>query len=436
MLQPPILSEILSEVPKVKAQWDIFFLRKNTFSFEGKDLRIEKQKKAHSAKFFIRIIKDKKVGYSYCIDKAQIKQAFETALSIAEVSDPDEFLSVPETAQIKQVEVYDENLVGCIDRVSQFLISMQEAAFFDKRIKKLRNAQLTVEISEKGVLNSHGISLFQPFTSVIAHIIAVAEDKDSQMAWSYKAERFLKNLNFEKVGKEASQKALILLNPKRLCSFKGMILFDPFVAVEFLELIAQSLSAENYQMGKSLFIDKIGKVVINGGLSIIDDGLIAERFGSTPFDAEGVPTSNKILIENGVLNMLLHNTYTANRAKTSSTGNAVRTDRGISVGPTNLYLEGEKKLTKKELIDMVDKGLYVIEVMGMHTANPVSGEFSVGVSGIYIEKGQFIHPVKEVVISGNVLDLFKNTVAIGDDLTFFGNIGSPSLLTEGIDISG
>ncbi|MCS7250812.1 MAG: metallopeptidase TldD-related protein, partial [candidate division WOR-3 bacterium] len=90
----------------------------------------------------------------------------------------------------------------------------------------------------------------------------------------------------------------------------------------------------------------------------------------------------------------------------------------------------------EDLINQVDKGVYVLEVMGMHTANPVSGDFSVGISGIYIEKGELKYPVKEAVYSGNVIELFKNIKALANDLQFFGNIGSPTLLVEGADISG
>jgi len=107
------------------------------------------------------------------------------------------------------------------------------------------------------------------------------------------------------------------------------------------------------------------------------------------------------------------------------------------VGPSNLYIDTEEqKLSRDELVRKVQKGVYIVEVMGMHTANPVSGDFSVGISGVYIEDGQMKYPVREVVISGNVRELFQNTVALGNDLTFFGNFGSPTLLVGGIDISG
>ena len=211
------------------------------------------------------------------------------------------------------------------------------------------------------------------------------------MGWAFKAERFIKNLSFKEVGMEAGKKALMLLNSKKINPFRGWAVLEPYVASEFLALVSQSLSAENFQMGKSLFCGKFGQYVVNDSLSIIDDGLISEKFGSTTFDAEGVPASKKVLIEKGVLKSLMHNQYTAKRAGfEKSTGNAIRTDRGISVGPTNLYIDTDgDKISPEEMIKIVDKGVYIIEVMGMHTANPVSGDFSVGISGIYIEKGEF-----------------------------------------------
>ncbi|MEN2993901.1 MAG: metallopeptidase TldD-related protein [Thermodesulfovibrio sp.] len=431
------LDLILEKIPKINAEWEIYFLKRNTHSVEGKDLKLDKKKNAKRELFSIRVIKDKKAGFSVCSEIDKITEAFHSAYDLAQISDEDEFLTLPYPKQTEKVDVFDESLIEKIDLLPEILINMQKSAFFDKRIKKLRNAEINFIIDEKGIINSKGVSVYQPFTTIMAHITAIAEEKDSQMGWAYRTERFLKNINFEEVGTEASKKALMLLSPRKIKTFKGMAVLSPYVACEFLELIAHSISAENYQMGKSLFSGKIGEIVINETLNIIDDGLAPERFGSTPFDAEGVPTMKKFLIKNGVLSSLLHNTYTANRAGTISTGNAVRTERGISVGPTNLYIDNEgEKLNLEDLIKQVDRGIYVVEVMGMHTANPVSGDFSVGVSGIYIEKGELKYPVKEVVYSGNVIELFKNIKALANDLKFFGNIGSPTLLVEGADISG
>lgn len=441
MPQQHILNEqidaIRKKIPSINIEWELYFLRKSTYSVEGNDLEIDKKKEAIKDLYVVRVINDKRAGTASCSVLDNIPYAFDSALKISQVSEPDEFISIPEPSQLVEIPVFDQKVIEKKESLPEILLNFQRAAIFDNRIKKIRNAEIHISIDFKGIINSKGISIFQPFTTIIAQIIAVAESSEPQMAWAYKAERFFKNINFEEVGREAAMKAIKLLNPKRIKSFKGYAVLDPYVAGEFIELISQSISAENYQMGKSIFTDKLGQLVTNSKLYIIDNGIIPERFGSAPFDAEGVPTREKTLVENGILKQLMHNTYTANRHNTYSTGNAIRTDRGISVGPTNLYIEWEGiKLSKEEIISIVDRGIYITELMGIHTANPITGDFSVGVSGLYIEKGELKHAIKESVISGNVLELFKRIVAFGKDLTFYGNIGAPTLLVEGIDISG
>jgi PmbA protein len=186
---------------------------------------------------------------------------------------------------------------------------------------------------------------------------------------------------------------------------------------------------------------KKGELVISQRLNIIDSGLINGKLGSKPVDDEGVATTYKILIDKGVLNGFLYNTYTSRKDNVKSTGNAVRGGfTGLpSVGPSNIYIEPVSKEYTADLSSLIKnmrKGLYVTETMGMHTVNPISGEFSVGASGLWIENGEIQYSAKEAVISGDILQLFKNVLMVGDDIRFYGNIGAPSLLIEGIDISG
>lgn len=438
MPQQPILNEILRQIPRVNADWEVFYLKKDSFSVEGKDSTFDKRKISTKSLFSIRVLKDQKPGFSTCVEIEKIPDALSSALLIAENSDPDDFIQFPDSEDISNVETFDEELKIAKESIIDLLLEMQDGAFSDKRIKKIRNAEVKIVFEERGIVNSKGLKVSYPSTQITAHIIAVAEEKDSQIGWSYRAERFLRNMDFKSIGLDAATKALMLLNAEKISTFKGFVLLNSAVATEFLELIAQSLSGENYLLGKSIFINKINEQVINEKVEIIDDGLMPEKFGSAPFDGEGVPTKHKILIERGILKNLMHNTYTAKRfGLPSSSGNAVRTDRGITVGPTNLYIDSnEPKYSLDELISLIDRGVYVLDVMGMHTANPVSGDFSVGVAGVLVEGGKIKNPVKEVVISGNIGDLFTKVKALGNDLTFYGNLGAPSLLIEGIDISG
>ena len=135
--------------------------------------------------------------------------------------------------------------------------------------------------------------------------------------------------------------------------------------------------------------------------------------------------------------MFLYNTYTANKDKTASTGNGMRGGfKGLpGVGLTNLYIEpGSSSL--QELMASAGRGMYITEVMGMHTANPISGDFSVGATGFWIEKGEKAYPVREITIAGNILDLMKNVAVVGSDIRFSGRIGSPSLLIRELSIGG
>ncbi|MCG2814113.1 MAG: metallopeptidase TldD-related protein, partial [Thermodesulfovibrionales bacterium] len=171
-----------------------------------------------------------------------------------------------------------------------------------------------------------------------------------------------------------------------------------------------------------------------------DSGIIPRRLGTRPFDDEGVLTSEKVLIKDGALMGFLHNTYTAKKEGAYSTGNAVRGGyTGLpSVGISNLCLKTSSEsdvMLFNTLIASMDKGLYITEAMGVHTANPITGEFSIGVSGLWIENGTIRFPVKEAVISGDMLGLFERIEAAGDVMRFYGNIGTPSLLIGLTDIS-
>jgi PmbA protein len=265
------------------------------------------------------------------------------------------------------------------------------------------------------------------------------EGEESQVGWDYMGSRFLGDVDFEALGQNAARCAVRLLGSRNMRGCRASVILDNSVTVDFLGILASSLSSEAVQKGKSLLTGKIGKRVISSGINIIDSGLLGGRLGSSPVDGEGVPSQEKILVSEGVLKTFLYNTYTANKGGTVSTGNAVRGPGSLpSVGISNLFMSSSPELVplqRERLFNLVSRGLYVVDAMGVHTANPISGEFSVGVTGIWIEDGQEKYPVKEAVISGNILDFFDKITAVGDDLRFYGNMGAPSLVISDVDIS-
>jgi len=159
--------------------------------------------------------------------------------------------------------------------------------------------------------------------------------------------------------------------------------------------------------------------------------------GSAPFDGEGVPTSRTVLVDGGILKGFLHNSYTAAKEGLPSTGNGIRHSfKGTpEVGTTNFYVENGNT-TPENIIKEISEGLYITEIMGMHTANPISGDFSLGASGIWIEGGELKQPVRGIAVAGNITELLQRVDAVGNDLRFYGTKGSPTLRIREMSLSG
>ncbi len=206
---------------------------------------------------------------------------------------------------------------------------------------------------------------------------------------------------------------------------------------ELIEVLVGPLSAEAVQKGKSLFANRLGKMVGAIALKIIDNGLLPNQIGTAPFDDEGTPCQKTILINDGILTNYLQNAYTAKKGNTQSTGNAARGGFKTlpAIGPTNLYIEPGKK-SQSEIVKAINKGLLVTRLMGIHTINPISGDFSIGAAGLVIENGKITHPVRGITIAGNIIDMLEAIEEVASDLRFIGNVGAPSLLINHISISG
>jgi PmbA protein len=172
-------------------------------------------------------------------------------------------------------------------------------------------------------------------------------------------------------------------------------------------------------------------------VTIVDNGLLEEGLGTAPSDDELVPMQTKKVIDQGRLALFLYNAYTANKDRTVSTGNGVRGGfKGTpGVGITNLYIE-PGAAAPNDLVASTSRGLYVTEIMGAHTANPISGDFSVGATGFWIENGRKAYPVREITVAGNIIDLMRNVDVVCSDLKFSGRTGSPTIRIKELSIGG
>lgn len=421
------------------------FLRNSTnLSIEAKHQAIETLETSTTRGFCVRVIRDGRLGFSFATDPEAWESVVAQAIEASRHTEPDEYNILPSASGFSNVEVYDDAIETIPETEAiRTALSVEQAALdTDKRITKVRKASTSFTTSETRILSSFGINAHYRSTACSAQVMAVAEHAgESQMGWEYQGSRFLNNIDFARIGVKSAERAIGLLGAEKITPIKGSIVLDNAVTSEFLSLLSTSLSSESVQKKKSMFAGRIGETVLSPRLSVVDSGLLSGMLGSRPFDDEGVATTAKTLINHGELTGFLYNTYTARKEGIASTGNAVRGGvKGMpAVGISNLFVDAsspEFRASFDTLIASIDRGMIVTETMGMHTANPISGEFSVGVSGFWVEGGRVVRPAKEAVISGTILDLFKGVVLVGDDLIFYGNIGAPSLLIEGIDISG
>ena len=212
------------------------------------------------------------------------------------------------------------------------------------------------------------------------------------------------------------------------------------MAGTLLGSVFEAASGDAIWRGASFLAGKLGEQIAAANLTIVDDNTMLlptgmGGFGTSPFDGEGLPSLRTVVVENGVLRNYLLNTYTARKLGMKSTHNASRGLAGApGIGCGNLYLE-PGTLTPEQIIAEIPAGLYVTSLMGFGV-NVVTGDYSRGATGLWIENGALTHAVEEVTIAGNLAEMLKNVAAIGSDLEFRGAVASPTLRIDGMMIAG
>jgi PmbA protein len=437
--------QILTLAASLKANAAEVFLRSySSTSLEVKDQKVDAFDRAKDLGAGLRVLVGQRMGFAFTTDLSgeALATLARAAVENARNTEPDQYHSFPgkPIGPWQQVAIYDPELVGLSekDKIERVMAMEREAFAADPRIKRVRKAQASFSDSETLIMNTGGAEVFYKSTACSSSIEVVAEDNGEAQAGSeYDVNRFYRKLEIEEVGRKAAARALDLLGAKHIASIKAPVVLEATVAQEFLGLMASGFSAESVQKKRSLFMGKLDTQVASPIISVLDDGLLEGGLGTSPCDDELTPAKKKTVIDQGRLALFLYNTYAANKDKTVSTGNGMRGGfKGLpGVGLTNLYIEpGRESLNG--LIASIDRGLLVTEVMGMHTANAISGDFSVGATGFWLEKGKKAYPVREITIAGNILELMKHVDAVGSDMRFSGRIGCPSLRVKELSIGG
>jgi len=225
------------------------------------------------------------------------------------------------------------------------------------------------------------------------------------------------------------------LGSRKIKTTRVPVVFDPDMAASLLRSLAGAAAGPSLYKGASFLLGKLGERIASPLVTIRDDGTMVAAMGSKPFDGEGLPTNRKCLVEDGVLRTYLLDSYSARKLKLQPTGNAARSvGDSPSVSPTNLYLEPGPH-SPQEIIGTIKQGLYVTELIGFGV-NGVTGDYSRGAGGLWIEDGELTYPVQEVTIAGNLKDMFQSIEMIGNDLLWRSSVVSPTLKITEMMIAG
>ncbi|MDH5527045.1 MAG: TldD/PmbA family protein [Nitrospirota bacterium] len=353
--------------------------------------------------------------------------------------DPDAGLPPdPATPPGVALDLYDDGITLSIDeRVDLARRAEAVAMAADPRISNSEGASFDSSSSERAYVRSTGFSGSYRTTSYGLSTVPVAShDGGMQRDWWFTGARhFADLLSPEEVGAEAARRVLRRLGAKKGRTCKVPVVFDPLAAASLIGHLAGAVSGDSVYKGASFLGEKLGRKIAASGVTIIDDGLRPRGLGSKPFDGEGMPVGRHTVVEAGVLNTFLLDTYTAKKLGKSSTGHA---SRGLGGSPspsaTNFYLQAGSA-TPEEIIGSVQNGLYVTELIGFGV-NGVTGDYSRGASGIWIENGELTWPVEEVTISSNLLDMFAGIEMIGNDLDFSRRVVSPTVKIDRMTVGG
>lgn len=385
-----------------------------------------------------------KMGYAYTekLDESSIDRLIEEAKANAVLIDSeDQEVIFGGADSYPEMQAYCEELerVPAADKIA---LAKELDALPYQLEERVRNVQSGVQTSsiEVTLINTKGLNLSFCRNGMGAFVNVIASDgKENKTAFQVKVTQDINEVDANELAEKAVREAVSLFGAEPVASGDYKVILRRDVAAQMLATFSSSFSAEKVQKGMSLLKGKVGQQIASEVITIIDDPLRPGLPGSRPFDAEGVPTRTKVVVDKGVLKTHLHNLKTARKDGVESTGNAHKASYkgSLTVAPTNFYIqEGDRSYD--ELIASVDEGIILISVQGLHSgANPVSGDFSLGAYGYYVKDGRIVRPINQITVAGNFFELLGSVTAVANDIEWnMRPISSPSLLVEKLAIAG
>ncbi len=396
----------------------------------------------------LRVLVGKQVAVSYTSDltDAGIERFVEDALELARLSQPDEFAGPPEPHLLSRKEQhvdldsYDPSMhaVGAGDALARAKAAEAAARGLDPRITNSEGSTFTRASGAKALVTSGGFrgATNGTYASLSVHPVADDAEGKKRSGYYWTARRHMDGLLPDAdVGREAARRTLAKLGARKVDTQEVPVVFDPDVGRSILGLLAGCINGGAIWRRSSYLVDREGERVASELVNVIDDPLIPSAPGSRPFDGEGLLSRRNVIVEKGVLKTYLLDSYSARKLGKESTASASRgSSAGVSASTTNFVLQ-PGDMDAADLLRSTKKGLYVTEMMGFGF-NAVTGDFSRGAGGFWIENGEKTFPVSEVTISLNLDELLKRIDAVASDLDLRTSIATPTFRVSAMTVAG
>jgi PmbA protein len=441
-----LAEELLTKARRLGAtEADVMAVEGTAFSTRVRLGEVDKLEQARERRLGLRVIVDQRTAVSSTADLSPasldelVSETYARAVRMA----PDPHAGLPPKGQgiasVPDLDLWDGAYGDPpADEKIELARAAEAAALgFDPRISNSEGGEFDYGRSEIVYADSNGVYGRYRSSSFSLSVVAIAaRDGAMQRDYWYSAQRKFRLLDPpEAIGKVAAQRALARLGARKVKTQEAPVVFDPQMSARLVSALTTAVSGYALYKGASFLGGALGQTVASPLVTIVDDGTLPTGLGSKPFDGEGLPTRRTVVVDRGILSSYLLDTYSAKKLGLAATGNAAR---GVgdtpSVAPTNCYLSAGAS-SPQEIIASVRNGLYVTELIGFGV-NTVTGDYSQGASGLWIENGEVTFPVEEITIAGNLKDMLRQIEMVGNDLEFRSRVCAPTIKIASMTIAG
>ena len=405
-------------------QLEVVVVHENETEARAYEGEVESLTVAESRGVGVRVVSGSRQGFAYTgtLDRDAVDEALAEARDNMSFATPDEHCGVaePDGVDAADLDLYRVSLADhpTDEKVAIALELERLTLSVDDRITGIESAEYSDSISETAVATTTGIRAASRETGCFLSAYALAgQDGETQTGFGFSLGREPGDLDIEIAAREAAERATRMLGSVKPPSGRLTVVLDPWVSAQFLGIVGGTLSGEMVQKGRSLFADRLGDDVAAPGVTLIDDPTDVCAFTASATDGEGLATRRNVLIAGGRLDQFVHNSQTARRAGTVSTGSAVRGYSSTPGAGVRAVSVVPGALSQADLVAGIDDGILIQGVSGLHSGvNPVSGDFSTGAEGIRIRGGEMAEPVREFTIASTIQRMLLDIEAIGCDL--------------------